>query len=397
MSQINIKNLCNENEDGAPTIVGVSTFSATSYMCPPKGTTAQRPENPVSGSLRFNTDTASLEYYKGNTIGWTQIEMTSPDLGGGTGSNTGTGTRGIFAGGHTGPTGPGYTNEMDFLTISTLGNTQDFGDLSAARGNGVGGMASRTRGIVWGGIPAGTQIDKVTIASAGTGAASFGTANLYTEGGFGCSNNIRAIQGGGFDRPNSFAQAGTLQYITIASEGASVTFGGLSTPSLDQRAIYGGSFASSTRGIWGGGDSVGVSNINIMSYVTIMTTGNSVDFGDLETGAYNIIGCSNSTRGIWFGGTNPTPAGHLTKIQYNTIATLGNSIDFGDLVFTGTAYFTGGQNCASSTRAIAAGGNGGGTNIMEYVEIATTGNALDFGDCAVKYNGAGFSNGHGGL
>ena len=109
MSQINVRNLCNENEDGAPTIVGVSTFSATSYMCPPKGTTAQRPENPVSGSLRFNTDTASLEYYRGDTLNWTQIEMTSPDLGGGTGSNTGTGARAFFAGGND----PGACNLID--------------------------------------------------------------------------------------------------------------------------------------------------------------------------------------------------------------------------------------------------------------------------------------------
>jgi len=397
MSEFNASNFKKEEGGQGPDIIGTAELTSPYFMVPPSGTTAQRPAGCAPGTLRFNTDIGSLEYFKGDTLGWESIVKTTPNLGGGTGSNKGTGARGIFAGGHTGPTGPGYTNEMDFLTISTLGNTQDFGDLSAARGNGVGGMASRTRGIVWGGIPAGTQIDKVTIASAGTGAASFGTANLYTEGGSGCSNNIRAIQGGGFDRPNSNAQAGTLQYITIASEGASVTFGGLSTPSTDQRSIYAGSFASSTRGIWGGGDSVGVSNINIMSYVTIMTTGNSVDFGDMETGAYNVVGCSNSTRGLFFGGTNPTPAGHLNKIQYSTIATLGNTIDFGDLVFTGTSYFTGGQNCASSTRAIAAGGNGGGTNIMEYVQIATTGNAQDFGDCAMKFNGAGFSNGHGGL
>ena len=61
MSQINVRNLSNENDDGAPDIVGVSTFSATSYMVPPVGTTAQRPTNPQEGDLRFNTDSASLE------------------------------------------------------------------------------------------------------------------------------------------------------------------------------------------------------------------------------------------------------------------------------------------------------------------------------------------------
>ena len=36
MSQINIRNLSNENDDGSPEIVGVSTFSATSFFVPPK-------------------------------------------------------------------------------------------------------------------------------------------------------------------------------------------------------------------------------------------------------------------------------------------------------------------------------------------------------------------------
>ena len=109
MSQINVRNLSNENEDGAPDIVGVSTFSATSYFVPPVGTTAQRPENPQGGDLRFNTDTASLEYFRGNTLGWSQIEMTSPNIGVSTAATgypdttesiIGTGARGVFSGGY---------------------------------------------------------------------------------------------------------------------------------------------------------------------------------------------------------------------------------------------------------------------------------------------------------
>ena len=45
MSQINIRNLSNENDDGSPEIVGVSTFSATSFFVPPKGSTAERPSD----------------------------------------------------------------------------------------------------------------------------------------------------------------------------------------------------------------------------------------------------------------------------------------------------------------------------------------------------------------
>ena len=96
MSQINIRNLSNENDDGSPEIVGVSTFSATSFFVPPKGTTAERPSDCEPGSIRFNTDTANLEYFRGKTLGWSQFELVNPNLGGGTGSNTGLGTRGVF-------------------------------------------------------------------------------------------------------------------------------------------------------------------------------------------------------------------------------------------------------------------------------------------------------------
>ena len=100
MSKINIRSFSNENEDGAPDIVGVSTFSSTAYFVPTKGTTAQRPSDHVEvGSIRFNTDTSNLEYYRGHTIGWSQFELIDPELGGGTGSNTGLGTRGIFGSG----------------------------------------------------------------------------------------------------------------------------------------------------------------------------------------------------------------------------------------------------------------------------------------------------------
>ena len=135
MSKINVRSFSNENEDGAPDIVGVSTFSATSYFVPTRGNTAQRPSDHVEGgSIRFNTDTKNLEYYKGKGIGWSQFDLIDPDLGGGTGSNTGLGTRALFGGGHS----PGYVDTIDYVTISTLGNAQDFGDfVGNDRGFGV--------------------------------------------------------------------------------------------------------------------------------------------------------------------------------------------------------------------------------------------------------------------
>ena len=113
MSEVRVNNISNENNTGGPTISGITTYSGRHFFVPPSGTTAERPEDCEPGSLRFNTDTTHLEYFKGNTIGWTEIEaeLTEP-LGGGTGSNTGLGTRGIFYSGNL-PS----TNVIQFVTI----------------------------------------------------------------------------------------------------------------------------------------------------------------------------------------------------------------------------------------------------------------------------------------
>ena len=152
MSQINIRNLSNENDDGSPEIVGVSTFSATSFFVPPKGSTAERPSDCEPGSIRFNTDTANLEYFRGKTLGWSQFELVTPDLGqsggdgGGTSVGNGLGTRGVFGM----RAEPSITDSIDFITISTMGNAQDFGNSTDSRYT-YSTCASRTRGFIAGG------------------------------------------------------------------------------------------------------------------------------------------------------------------------------------------------------------------------------------------------------
>ena len=133
MSEVRVNNLSNENNTGGPTISGITTYSGRHFFVPPQGDTASRPSDCEPGSLRFNTDTAHLEYFRGDTIGWTEIdaELTAP-LGGGTGSNEGVGFRGFIFGGNT--VSPFvYVNNIDFITISTFGNSQDFGDMSVAK------------------------------------------------------------------------------------------------------------------------------------------------------------------------------------------------------------------------------------------------------------------------
>ena len=390
MSQINIRNLSNENDDGSPEIVGVSTFSATSFFVPPKGTTAERPTDCEPGSIRFNTDTSNLEYFRGNTIGWSQFELVTGNLGGGTGSNTGLGARGLYKTGQRAPSSGSYSAAIDFLTISTLGNAQDFGDVSTNRSNN-GALSSRTRGIIGAGYGPSNQIEFVTIASTGD-ATDFGDDVGNSNGQVGLSDGTRGI----FAGSTEVSPGNVIRYITIAATGNAVDFG-----DLNYAASNMASAASSTRGLIAGGGTGG-NEYNNIDFITISSTGNATDFGDLSyTSTSQAAGGSNSTRAIFYGGNDTPGYSNVNTICFNTIATTGNSVDFGDTTVT----TSGGSTCPDATRCVMKLGNSGNgstgfANIIEFVQFATTGNSTDFGDSVLStlscHRGT-ISSAHGGL
>jgi len=381
MSEINSSNFKKEHGDLAPDLVGVTELTSPYFFVPPSGTTAERPEDCEAGTLRFNTDIGSLEVFRGKTIGWEQIQRVENQyLGGGTGSNTGLGTRMLAGGGDVDPSS--YTNQIDFLTISTFGDGQDFGDLTTAS-TGAGGSASRTRGLFTNrrvsGSPAYTnEIDFVTIASTGN-AQDFGDSTLANGYNRAVSNQIRSLG-------LAYSSVNTINYVTIATTGNAVDFG-------DQTGVLegGAACASSTRGVLAGGG-----NLANIDFVTIMTTGNSQDFGDLSATATGGSGLSNSTRGVFKIGFQ---SAKTNAMEFITIATLGNSTDFGDAVNLPFSIASG----ASPTRGIFAGGSSPSspypkTNVIQKIEILTTGDAVDFGDLNFASNhAAGLTNGHGGL
>jgi hypothetical protein len=125
------------------------------------------------------------------------------------------------------------------------------------------------------------------------------------------------------------------------------------------------------------------SNTNVLDYVTIDTTGNATDFGDLTVSRRNSGVCANKTRGIICGGYSST---YVNTIDYITIATAGNAVDFGDFGDTATGGIMG---IGSETRACFGGGETSITNRIAYVTIATTGNSTDFGDLTVARKGGG--------
>ena len=290
-------------------------------------------------------------------------------------------------------------SRLDSLDINTLGNTVVFGDISygdAAYGsNGsYGGASSSTRCCIAGGILAAGSVNNIDLSI-------FATRGLGTDFGdltvarqlMGGSNSTRGLYGGGQVAGGGYTD--TIDYITIASAGNAIDFG-----NLVENMLQPGMAGSSTRMLFLGGRGSG-GNPNVyndqIGYVTISSTGNTTDFGDLLEGSGFGGATSSSTRAVQVGGY--TGSAGLDRMQYVTIASTGNATDFGDMLFPVTQSLCTGN----STRGVWLGGYRwssptGNQNTIQYFTIASTGDAADFGDLIESDSGgAGASNGHGGL
>ena len=177
-----------------------------------------------------------------------------------------------------------------------------------------------------------------------------------------------------------------LTYVTIASSGNGTDFGDAS-----QQATGPAGLNSSTRGIFCGGIASSTRQ-NFMDYITIASTGNGQDFGNLTSGSQRAAGACSPTRGVVGGGFRVASSGASNVMDYVTIASTGNATDFGDLTQVcnnGLAGFS------SNTRGIFGSlhNNSTPSNVINYITIASAGNGQDFGDLAVSvYSTTGFSN-----
>ena len=296
------------------------------------------------------------------------------------------GDRGVFAGGWVQAQGPASKN-IQYMNLagSAGGTSSSFGNLSLSQGAAYyqgGAMGNGTRALFVGNNTDSDntnerrRIDYITTASTGN-STDFG--DLQSGGGryagAGISNKTRGLFGGGYNPPSSQT---TIDYRTIANTGTCQDFGDLTQP-----RHYVAGAQDNTRGVFAGGYSSPFKNpvpaTNVMDYNTIMTTGNSTDFGDMLAGEFSGRGgVGDTTRGVWLGGYKQSPqTGRSNQIDYITIATTGGTTDFGDL----TRNVAWGHPMGNETRAMYAGGEEPAYNTtIDFVTIQTTGNASDFGD-----------------
>ena len=384
-----ILNITNTEMVGLTTIGEYDPHTHSSYVCAgsleqvsvadhfsfPNGGINDRQETPIEGTVRFNTDLNTLEFFNGNE--WRQFTY-----------NQGQSGRVLIAAGDIGGDPDSISTRIDYLNVNTFGNSISFGELAGTVKRQVAGCSSETRGIFMGGQAPSDNSNEIvynTIASGGTG-ADFGNllANRQTCGSL--SSSTRGISYGAGE-----PAVDVIEYVEIATIGNSIDFGDCSTARRDHAA-----FSSPTRGIAAGG--TGSSFLNDSEFITISSKGNGTDFGNLLNTARGQRGMANSTRGIVMGGYTPS---RINVIQFITIASTGNAIYFGDLTSRRSSIAAGG--CSNQIRGICAGGyedpSGGNVNTVDYITITSAGDAIDFGDLSAESwaQAAACSDSHGGL
>ena len=293
-------------------------FRSLNYMTLPKGNTTQR--GGAKGFFVGGQDTSNANT---NIVDFINIESsgnavkfgdltTATRMTGATASDT----RLLSVGGFASST----TDTIEFFTIATQSNATDFGNLQSAR-YGVGCLSNNTRGVLAAGNPYTNTIDFVTIATTAN-AQDFGDLlNFNPSFPATCSSSTRGIITGG-EGPAPYPYFDNIEFVTIASTGNGTDFGNL----LAANFGLGGS-SSPTRGVFGGG--AAPSSVNVIQFITIATTGDATDFGDLTLVRSYVSGCSSHTRGVFGGGNTPS---NVNNIDFVTIATTGNAFDFGDLI-----------------------------------------------------------------
>ena len=238
-------------------------------------------------------------------------------------------TRGVYFGGYS------VSAQIRFNSIPSVGSTTEFGDLTSAR-FGATGVSNSTRGISLGGSgPSGStigagmnNIDYVTIQSLGD-AVDFGDLIQELASCQSCQSQTRGIITGGIQDSDNAAQNG-IEYITMSTLGNAKDFGDMSAA---HRGNNNGGGGNAVRGIF----HIGSSYSNILEFITIATLGNSTDFGDDVMQRGGGIGFFSSPTRTVLGGGNQPSDNETNTIAYVQTMTTGNAVDFGDLINSDSA------------------------------------------------------------
>ena len=346
MAEFKINSITDRSGYCGPVISGVSTNNSTGCMIIPAGPTEFRGgrgrgivcggrDNPSPGLAEITIDMHEIAT-TGDAIDFGDL------VDGNTGAkgNCGSATRAILAGGYD-PSPGALVTTIQYVVMSSQGGAIDWGDIAIAK-NGISAGSNGIRGVFQGGATPDytSEMSSLDLQSLGN-ATNFGS---HLEGAIrnaGCvQNGTRGLWGGG--------QGPTSNYFTIVSYEFATTGSGTKFGELLENPSNMAPVSSGIRGVLAGGatpDSAPLA-INTIQYITISTEGNATDFGDLTAARRNISGNTNRIRGTIAGGTTASSGSgnNVNTIDFITIASTGNAQDFGDLTVVRRSADSGGSD-----------------------------------------------------
>ena len=180
--------------------------------------------------------------------------------------------------------------DVCYWTMASQQNAVDFGDLASGSSYGGSAVASPTRGVIAvSRTPSAftNSIEFCTIATTGN-FQDFGDAISadHTDFAMAAGNATRGVWAGGQDSPNTETD---ISYITIATKGNTTRFGDLHTAHS-----YAASASDSITMVIAGGQGT----TDRMDAIAITTGGTSTDFGNLTVSKTQMTGCSNGHGGL---------------------------------------------------------------------------------------------------
>ena len=329
---------------------GIQSLKVYETFMPPVGGTADRPTDVKPGMVYYNKDFKTIEFWDGNF--WKQVDSTTRS------------SRGVWMCGLS----PNYNDTIGFINIQTKGNEQAGGVSVHGSAANKAGCASGTRGV-WAGeqSPGGYtgDMDYITMASVGNSIDFGDLSQARATYGGSFSSSTRGVWAGGYNNTLSpSTSVNTMDYVQIGTLGTALDFGDMRQKQYNHTAA-----SSPTRGFIFAG-SLGDGNEIQMS--TIASKGDMIEVGVTAVKTSSMAACANSVRGVIFGGSPSIP-----MIQRFDMTSQGNTNVFGDLS-EGRMLSAA---VADGTRAVSVSGrNPSNVNIIEFVQIATGGLAEDFGD-----------------
>ena len=175
MSQFQINSITDKSGTSGPVIAGVSTNNSTGCMIIPAGPTEHRGGRgrnvtyggAVPSPLAYKSDMNTMDIA---TTG------SAVDFGDATGASTfasgmASSTRGVFKQGRD---SPGFSSRIEFVTFSSLGGVTDFGTDNGTNQDSSAPASNGTRGIFGNGTEYDTVIQSITISTTGD-TVEFGT------------------------------------------------------------------------------------------------------------------------------------------------------------------------------------------------------------------------------